>query len=476
MRSLLPSDPLLHEVCLALSAREEPVYLVGGYVRDWLLNKTSHDLDFAVEGPAIPVARHIADVFRGAFVLLDQEHDTARAILKRRGRTYSIDLARTRGAGIVDDLAARDFTVNAMAVNVRDLAAAHPPLLDPTGGQDDLRAGRIRATSARTFQDDPLRLLRAVRQAATLGFAITAETEALIRRDAPLITRPSAERVRDELVQLVGSRDPQRQVREMDRLGLLAPTLPEVAALKGMCLPQGANAYLHAVDTLGHLGAILDDIAGARRAPLDTDLAQLVAGHRAALQAYCAAILSDTRNRTLTLRFTATLQHLDAQVGPGQVATTLRRLRFSNAEIGLAQQIVANQHLPASLAARPPATPRSLYHFFEQLGDAGLGVLLLALASSQADPRRDPAAWAGFCAMAQRLLAYHAQEWPRLQAMPPLVNGADLMRALHLKAGPAIGQLLEAIREAQAVGEISSAAEALQLAQAHLRRPDTAKV
>jgi len=471
MSSLLPADSLLREICLVLAAREEPVYLVGGYVRDWLLGQASHDLDLAVEGPAIPLARHIADAFHGAFVLLDQEHDTGRAVLRRRGRSYSIDLARTRGAGILEDLAARDFTVNAMAVNVKDLASPRPTVLDPTGGRSDLRARRIRATSAQTFRDDPLRLLRAVRQAATLGFAIAAETEALIRRDAPLVARPSAERVRDELVQIVGSPAPDRQVRELDRLGLLAPTLPEVAALKEKLLPQGTSAYEHTVSTLGHLGAILAYLAGRDQAAPDAEVAPAFAAHRDALQAHLAAVLSDTRTRALTLHFATLLQHLD-----DQAADTLRRLRLSNAEINLAQQIVGGRRLPAALATGQPAARRGLYRFFRQLGEAGIEVLLLALAAELADPRRDQAAWAGLCAAAQQLLDYYAQCWPRIRAMPPLVNGAELMRALKLKAGPAVGELLEVIREAQAIGEIGSAAEALQLAQAHICPNDTAKV
>ncbi len=476
MRALLPSNALLHEVCLALAGRAEPVYLVGGYVRDWLLGQASHDLDFAVDGPAIAVAREVADAFRGAFVLLDREHDTARAILRQRGQSYSVDFARIRGPSILEDLASRDFTVNAIAVHVRDIAAPRPPLLDPTGGQDDLRARRIRVAYAAAFQDDPLRMLRAVRQAAALGFQIAADTEALIRQDAPLITRPSAERVRDELVQIMGLRAPHRHVLELDRLGLLEPVLPEVAALQGESLSPGVNAYQRTLATLEHLVAIQAYIAGDAGSGLAAEAIEALSQHRAQLRAHNAAILSDTRPRALTLRFAALLQHVDAPGDPGQAVATLRRLRFSNAEINLAQQVIAYQRLPAALAATAPIAPRSLYRFWQQLGEAGLDLLQLALATSQAAREGDGMAWAQLCAAVQQLLGYYAQEWPRIQAMPPLVDGADLMRALQLKGGPLIGELLEGIREAQAVGEVGSAAEALSLARARLHPDSPAKV
>ena len=192
--SLLPQEPHLREVCRALQSRPEPIYLVGGYVRDHLMGRASHDLDFAVQGNAIRLAREVADALGASFIPLDQEHDTGRALFQRGGQVDYVDFARVRGQDILEDLAARDFTINAIAIHVQDLDGDPLRWIDPLRGLEDIRARVIRATSDRVFTDDPLRMLRAVRQAAKLGFGLSPATEALMVRDAPLIGRVSFER------------------------------------------------------------------------------------------------------------------------------------------------------------------------------------------------------------------------------------------------------------------------------------------
>ena len=239
-RTLLPTAEHLRAVCLALQQRAEPLYLVGGYVRDWLLGRESHDLDFAVQGAAIPLARQVANRLGASFMILDSEHDTARILLRHDGETDHVDFARLRGEDILADLAARDFTINAVAVDLKHLEESDPPLLDPLRGQRDIRTRSLRAASEHAFQDDPLRMLRGVRQAATLGFTIVPETEALIRRDAPLLVRAAQERMRDELARLLACPGAEQQVRYLDQLGLLAPVLPELSPPSPACSGHGA--------------------------------------------------------------------------------------------------------------------------------------------------------------------------------------------------------------------------------------------
>src|SRR4028119_1421047 len=175
-----------------------PAYLVGGAVRDALLGRRSHyfDLDFVMLTRAVKTARKIADRTKGGFVLLDAERQIARVVFA--GGT--VDLAQAEGGSLEGDLLRRDFRINAIAYN-----PFTGEIIDPLDGQTDLRLGVLRMISRSNLVDDPLRLLRAYRQAAQLGFAIEPETQSAIRELAPLLSRVAVERVRTELGYLLSN-------------------------------------------------------------------------------------------------------------------------------------------------------------------------------------------------------------------------------------------------------------------------------
>ena len=438
---LLPARGRLRQVCLALQERAEPIYLVGGYVRDWLLGKESHDLDLAVDGSAIALARSIADTFRGSFVLLDQEHDTARVVFRQGDENSNVDFARLRGGDIRSDLAARDLTINAIAIHIQQLDTIPPPLIDPLDGQKDIAARTIRAAAEQAFRDDPLRMLRAVRQAATLGFQITPDTEALIVRDAPLIVRVSNERVRDELAQLLACQGAADQMRYLHKLGVLAYILPEIVPL--------AEYALRTVEAMEANLTGLGDLSGL---PAD----------------HFAEVLSDVRERSVLLGFAALLHNVGStsEASAAIAASVLQRLRFSSREIDLAHAVISHYPQVSRLAGQAELSLRDRYRFFRQYGDAGLDIICLSLAVARAAGLERE----GQLQVARDLLRYYHDEWPRIVALPRLLDGQSLMSELNLKAGPLIGRLLEGIREAQAVGEVSSPAEAITWAANWLRR------
>ena len=478
MSSLLPSRTRLRGICLMLQKRPEPLYLVGGYVRDWLLGRESHDLDFAMDGDAIGLARRMANRFRGHFVLLDREHNTARAVFKERGASYNVDIAGIRGHEILADLRARDFTMNAVAVSISDLDVSNPPLIDPTLGQADIEQRMIRATSDHAFRDDPIRMLRAVRQAASLGFAIVPSTEALVIRDAHLLGEAAGERICAELAQMLTQPGMAEHWRYLGRLGLIAPTLPEIWALREMTT-HGENAYELALRTVAAVERLLQNIDG-----LVTDrLAAPVVRYAPFLHEHFGQVLADTRDRASLLKLVALLCHMGGEPSSGQdrraaVEEILRRLRFSVREIGVAQRTLRGlawswDLVNSSAKMGPSLSARECYRFFRDLGDASVDSICLALALDWAagpQPSRQSAPWAPLAAISEQLLDYYANEWPGITASSPLLNGRQLMRALGLRGGPTIGQLLESLREAQAVGELTSEEEALSWARAWLSR------
>ena len=174
----LPFSPLLDSVRNALPDVE--IYLVGGAVRDMLLNRVSHDLDFAIPKDAIQSARRAAHALHADFYVLDESFDTARVILSADNGTRDIlDFAAFRGSDLEADLRGRDFTINAIVYDLRN-----ETILDPLGGASDLRSKLIRACSESSLKDDPIRILRAVRQAAALDFKIEAETRKAMKQAA----------------------------------------------------------------------------------------------------------------------------------------------------------------------------------------------------------------------------------------------------------------------------------------------------
>ena len=224
---------ILQAVDRTLSARALPrvaqVWLVGGAIRDTLLHRPVHDLDFAIEGSALPAARAVAEVLHAAFYPLDEARDVGRVIVKRgAAEPFVLDFARLRGDTLDADLKARDFTLNAIAAPVADPQA----LIDPRNGVADVRARLIRLCSPTAIADDAVRGVRAVRLAAKLNFHIDLEARAAIRAQASALAGVSFERRRDEFIRCVSGPRAAAAMRALDQLGLLAHLRPSCCRSK----------------------------------------------------------------------------------------------------------------------------------------------------------------------------------------------------------------------------------------------------
>jgi putative nucleotidyltransferase with HDIG domain len=466
--------------------------LVGGAVRDGLLGRPLHDLDFVVDGDATALAAAARRVFHGALVPLDRERDTARVVIRYKGHRFDLDFARCQGHDWDADLGARDFTVNAIAVDPTGR------YLDPLNGREDLAAGRLRATNENAFRDDPLRMLRAVRLVAELGLHIEPQTMAWMRRDAPLLPHVAAERMRDEFTRILDAPGAARHLDDLDDLGLLAQVLPEVAALRGVgqSPPHRWDVWTHTRMTVDALGGLLAYLEGTSRGDSQVgspgwvwgDVEERLGPLRADIVAHLGRIVSDTRERSFVLKLAALLHDVgkpqtrslgdDARlhfyqherVGADLAAERLRALRFSNDEIALVQTMIAHHLRPGQLARDKGLSRRAIYRFFKATGEAGVEIGLLSLSDMLAvwGPALPSRRWLRRLDVVTTLLSTFFDRSP-VVLPPPLVNGRELMGALGLAPGPEVGRLLEAIREAQAAGEVETRQAALALA-ARLKR------
>jgi poly(A) polymerase/tRNA nucleotidyltransferase (CCA-adding enzyme) len=492
---------------LAWLARQDvAAYLVGGSIRDRLLQRQSYDLDVAVASDGLVLARRLADHFQGAFYPLDVSRDVGRAVLNPGDEhCVFVDIARFRGPDLATDLADRDFTINALAVDVR---VPHE-VIDHHGGLSDLDAGLIQPVSEESIRGDPLRALRAVRQAAQLGFTLSRDTETLIHRDGAALAGVSGERIRDELARLLALSFAASYLDRLDDLTLLSTILPELEALRG--LEQPAPHYLdtlhHSLETVRALELILYEVAsteveqqagrpGVEQMPNSlSSVSQGLFSYAEQLQAHLMRVLSDVRTRLVTLKLAALLHDigkasartLDEQGrirfighevdGARMAGEALRRLRFSNLEVRLGETIIRNHLRPLLLANEGRVTPRAVYRFFRDTGEAGVEVLLHALADRTATDTPDAGdeSWSRLVALTERMLGDYWQRQAESVNPPSLIDGHDLLHEFDLQPGPSIGGLLEAVREAQANGEVTTRDEALALIYSILEGEDASQ-
>jgi len=478
---------ILEKLAQVLSP-EVPIYVVGGAVRDALLGQVSHDIDLLVPVEAISLGRRLANTLHAAFYPLNEEYDSARLLFNQPdGSRYVVDICSFRGPDLESDLRARDFTINAMAVSV------HRPqeLLDPLGGAADLRAKTLRACSATTFSDDPVRILRAVRQAAAFTLHIQPETRALMRQAVSRLRQVSVERVRDELFRILAGPRPSVCLRALDLLGALPHLLPELSGLKGLqqSPPHVSDVWTHTLATLQKLEILLEtlqpDFDPDKAANLTLGLAALRLGrYRQALHEHLSTPLSSDRPLR-PLLFLAALYHDVGKAGTQQIEASGRiryfdheqasgqlaarrgqALRLSNAEIERLKTVVRHHMRPLHLAqSESQPSRRAIYRFFRDTQAGGIDICLLSLADVLATYGAAPpqAVWGRHLDVVRGLMEAWWEKPAESVAPPALLDGRDLLREFDLPAGPHIGRLLEAVREATASGQISTRAEALAL-------------
>jgi tRNA nucleotidyltransferase/poly(A) polymerase len=482
-----------------IGAQGRPAWLVGGYVRDRLLDRPTHDLDVIVPHGGVRLARAIANAFGGAYFVLDDERDVGRAILHDQAdATLEVDVARLRLPELLDDLSMRDFTINAMAQEITRNGAA-PDVVDPFGGRSDLDRGLIRAVTESALRDDPLRSLRAVRQSVELGFRIEDATYNLIRRDAALLAGVAGERVRDELMRIVAAPGAWQHVRLLAGLDLLPPILPEAAAQIGVTQtsPHYQDVFDHTRSVMAHLegvfallwpgqwaipAAISGDATIIAGPDQWADLATLLAPYGDDLRAHLARPLAAGRLCRDWLLWAAlvhdwgkpAMRSLDAEGnthfyehdhwGAMLVQHRGEALKLASDEIAYLARL-AHEHMRPTLLAhdlseRP--SRRAVYRYYLALGEAGPDCALLSLADSMAGglnrraARPDAEIWRRrLSATGQLLSAFFRARVAQVEP-PPLMNGRQIMAEFGLASGPQIGQLLDGLREAQAVGEVTT--------------------
>jgi poly(A) polymerase len=472
---------LLATVTKLLARQGIKSYLVGGFVRDVVLKRDTADIDIAVATDALEIAPRIADALGGKFILLDEANRVGRVVIMDKkapsGGHWQLDFSSFEG-GIEPDLGRRDFTIDAMAVDLAELAKGDVSLIDPFNGRADLEGKIIRVVSGGAFQADAARLLRAVRLAAELDFTIDSQTEALIKRHSQLIAGIAGERVREELLRLLAIPRSEQILPYLDGLGLLTAIFPEMALAKGAEQPREHfwDVFDHslkavvAVDYVLHRGGWEHAPGEALAAvPWSEALARhfarpVSAGSTRRSLLKLAALLHDVaKPLTKTLTGDGRARFLGhGKKGAVIAAGILERLRFSGKEVKLVEAVIKYHMRPGQLSHEGLPTRRAVYRYFRDCGEVGIDVLFFSLADHLAarGPGLNLGGWREHARLVDYVLAQHAEQ-DKLVSPARLLSGHDLINVFNMKPGPRMGELLEAVREAQASGELSTREEAL---------------
>jgi poly(A) polymerase len=448
----------------------QKIFIVGGSVRDLLIGKQDiKDIDLLMPSGSENIAPAFAAMINGSFFSLDEERKITRVVKRTNGEFIQFDFTNFEGPDLTADLTRRDFTVNAMALDLREFMRSNSldGLIDLFNGKQDVKDRLIRVVKPEVLDEDPLRLLRAVRFEATLGFTIESVTAEHIRSRSRLITKPSPERLRDEFFLILGERNAENHLQLMDSLGLLSPLLPELEPLRGFA-PGRYHVHdvlTHSIKTAGYLDSVLDDLpkmspehAASVLAHLDESLEHLIP-RKAALRFAC--LLHDmAKPETFSNADGHVRFHGHDNLGAERAALVCRRFRLSR-DTEKTVTTVIKQHMRLFNLSTPGGpSNNAMYRYCRDLGDALSESLILAQADARAtaeimlkekftDTEKPMAV----------VLDYYYSKFLKVEARP-LITGQDLIDH-GLVPGPQFREILEEIKERQAVGALKDRAEAI---------------
>lgn len=410
--------PLVRELAEAHGVN---AYVVGGCLRDLFLGREGNDIDIALSGSWRELPREFASRTGGSFFWLDEERGHARVVNRNQSDVAIFDFAPLRGGAIAEDLTLRDFTINALAVPL----TGETVLFDPLGGELDIRRRVVRVCANSAFSDDPLRLVRAFRFSAILGFSIDDVTRAAIPSHAARLESVAGERIRDELFHTLWPVGAGKSLQKMAVAGVLGSIFP----------PGTASPTLVALQEADERITRLEALCG------------------------CLDVLLGAHSRLVVERLTAEVQQGVARLAIMKLALWLSRVGIEpkavsgRLKLGKAVEALLEiyGHLDTMAFRETEGGAchlRNRFRFFDQWEPAGPELPLLAQAGGLIAENS-----------CRELVAYWVESYiPRGNAL--LLSGDDVMALHKIPRGKAVGEALKILREAQAMGLARSRAEA----------------
>ncbi len=444
----LPELKLIRSIARVAQSRDTPAYVVGGYVRDKLLGRATKDIDIVVvgDGPLFAEQLHEAlpkssevKVFKNFGTAYLRVGDTDVEVVGARKESYSHHSRNpeVEPGTLEDDQTRRDFTINALALSLQ--SENFGQLIDPFGGLEDLHAQLIRTPldPVQTFSDDPLRMLRAVRFSAQLGFTIVPEAAEAITELRERISIIAPERIVEELHKIMLTAKPSVGFLQLHKLGLLELILPELTDLQGIDYQNGQGHK----DNFYHSLEVLDNLAQ------ESDKLWL----------RWAALLHDV-GKTPTKRYDEKIGwtfHAHDAVGGGMVRKIFRRLKMPlHAELKYVKKLVELHLRPISLS-RETTTDSAIRRLLYDAGDDVEDLMLLCESDITSKNERKVEKYKkNFAYIRQRLK--EVEEKDHIKNWQPPISGEEIMQTFGLQPSREVGIIKDRIKEAILDNEIDN--------------------
>jgi len=470
--NLLLDSPPLRTAHVIAKQHKQDLFLVGGTIRDlYLTGSPGKDFDFLVHDNVQSIADHFAQSYGGTFFCLDSKRGMYRVLIDAADDVKTADFSGSYEGSLTSDLRNRDFTINSIALNLTDIFENNTlTFIDPAGGLDDLQKRSIRVTSPASLQHDPVRVLRAVRFSRKCNCTLLPETENLMHNCKKLLLSSPWERIRNEFFMILNTTAATSSpLEELDRLGLLVLLIPELEKMKG--LQQGTHhdftLWEHSLKTAYFTDVILKkcDHYFPRHAP--------------ALSHYFTEELEDAITRGTLLIFTALLHDIGKPSTQTSVNGTTHFFLHDRHGVKINQEIakrfklsrktsriittVTRHHMrPLNLHQLQSVSERAQFRLLRDLNGAVPDTLVVACADALATRAPCPATGHSIPPLhktASLLMDYYFRETAQ-GTVKPLMNGNEIMEALHLDPGREVGELVELINEAEREGRITTKEEA----------------
>lgn len=463
IKTKIASDSVLSKI---ITSCNNEIYLVGGTVRDFLMGKDSFDKDIiVVDEDAKDFALKLQKVFDAVYVPLDEENKIYRLVLP--DKINYIDITNPIEGSLHKDLMRRDLTINAVAVNIRTAE-----VIDLCGGVTDIHNHTINYINEHNFEDDPLRLLRVYRFQATLGFELTPDTIHAVCKFVKLIHKPAVERIVHELVLLFGGKYADKALLNMNKTWLLEEIFPVVNELKQV--PPNTHHHLdlfhHSVETVRQIQLIYESAPDVVREHMDkvdfggaSRLAHLkLAGFLHDIGKFSTWTIEEDTGRH---RF---IKHDD--VGAKMSVKLLKNMNFSNKQIDYISSMIRNHIYPSQVMAAPevdynsPNGEKVMMRYVRKMEDNSIDNIILAQAdrlSARGEAVSDEMVEKNISNL-NKLLNFYLSVKDILEPLPILLDGNDVMNLLNIKPSKKLGEIMNALHEAQLSGDVVTKEQAVE--------------
>jgi len=443
-----------------------PIYLVGGIVRDYLLSRPGKDIDLMCQD-AEKFARKLAKTRDAAVVPFEKKADEpCYRIVDRQDQDIFLDIAEMRGETVFADMERRDFTINAMAIQIEP-GGELGSVIDPLNGRSALADKIIRVAGSRSIASDPLRILRGFRFAAELGFIIEDKTLNVMQENAQILANVAFERITVELLKIFNTDNPSFFVRQMDHIGIMSIIFPEILSMK-TCTQ---NSFHH-LDVWNHSLAVLENCEYILNNPEEffgiysqKIRENLMINQRSALLKLTAMLhdVGKPATRGVNEETGRITFYGHDKEGKEIIADIACRLRISLQAQKFIQTLI-EEHLHILNLSKPGIKSVTKMKLFRKLKDDIIPLIILGISDIKGTlgPDSDEAGRRRHIEWSEKMISNYYEDIKKRIERPNLITGKDLID-MGIKPGPEMGQILRKIREAQDNGIIKDRDEALAL-------------